>query len=223
MVMASINPKKKQELPTKLNLDLASKFKYELISVWKEQSEKDFVHSNIEHQKFQMDPVKFPVIGVDESKIVLGPVIGSPQVKGLPGVNSNMLDAMNSKNTIVLGQADELYTPVRGSSPESRYFVCGVGEHLRVAARVLGGHPSQHETVQVSVRMEGSAFGNDDFRERIAHAGFSNVSNGYASLHVKAHGMVEVSKIIGASLFVVYDLISSPIPNIDLIASATGV
>lgn len=126
-----------------------------------------------------------------------------------------ILEMMNTEPTSILFGAKSLYKPVRGTSSGSRYFVVGYGPSVAVAARVQGS--------TVSVRIEGSLFQSEQFRERLVLCGFDHANKGdYASVHVSIGNDGWPGKVIGSCLFVLSEYLSSPIPDISLVSEAKG-
>lgn len=114
---------------------------------------------------------------------------------------------------IKLADATEVYTPVTGTSGDSRYYVVGVGPSVRLAVRLNGSSG-------VSARVEGDALKDSKFRARLQQAGFA-VNDGYASIHTNASDLWQKSRAVYAMIGLVHDKLTSPgLVNVDVIASA---
>lgn len=127
------------------------------------------------------------------------------------GMMSSMFDLEQLKTADLIGlaEAKEMYRPVRGSSPGSRYYVVGLGEGLNVAARFSSG--------DLALRIEGSNL--TAFSPRLELNGFTVYSTkGYASMHLKVVDLVLARKTVGAVLSGLQIGVWTPAPIIDLIA-----
>jgi hypothetical protein len=117
--------------------------------------------------------------------------------------------ALKSATPIKLRDATRMYQPVRGSSPNSRYFLVGANDDLRIAARYKG--------TSLSVRIEGPAW--EKHSPSITACGFDNVQpgQGYASIHLHVADAVIAGKALGAILLGLGVELQTPVPNLDVI------
>lgn len=116
---------------------------------------------------------------------------------------------LKSAEPIKLRDATMLYQPVRGSSPNSRYFLVAANKDLRIAARYKGN--------SLSVRIEGPAW--EKYAEKISECGFDHVAvdKGYASLHLHVVNHVVASKALGAILMGIGIELQTPLPDMSVI------
>jgi hypothetical protein len=116
---------------------------------------------------------------------------------------------MMNAEPVKLRDATQMYQPVRGSSPNSRYFLVGANEHLRIAARFKGG--------SLSVRIEGPEW--EQHKEQISSCGFDNISlqKGYASLHLAVANPTVAAKALGAVLLGLGVTLTTPLPELAVI------
>lgn len=127
--------------------------------------------------------------------------------------NLGWITYMNSDPVIPLLQALSLYQPVRGTSSDSRYFVVGIGEKVKIACRLMAN--------TASIRVEGPGLSDSAIQARLESSGFGMGAN-HASLHVKVTDPFQFAKVVGSILGLLGDLIGSPVPNLMLVASASG-
>jgi hypothetical protein len=113
---------------------------------------------------------------------------------------------------VKLRDATMMYQPVRGSSPQSRYFMIAANQQLRIAARYKGS--------SLSLRIEGP--GLEECKHQIHQCGFDNVSleKGYASLHLSVDDHVVAAKALGAVIVGLGVAIETPIPDLSVIKDA---
>lgn len=116
---------------------------------------------------------------------------------------------MLSYPTVMLRDATQMYQPVNGTSPGSRYFVVAGSNDVRVAAR--------YTNKKLSVRIEGP--GLLKFKKEVDGVGmtFGDASS-YASMHLNADTHVIAGKALGAILMGLGIPMTSPLPNINVIA-----
>ena len=117
--------------------------------------------------------------------------------------------ALKTATPIKLRDATRMYEPVKGSSPNSRYFLVAANQDLRIAARYKG--------TSLSVRIEGP-----DWTKHgacIQACGFDNVqlAQGYASLHLHVGDPVIASKALGAILLGLGIPLETPLPELKVI------
>lgn len=130
---------------------------------------------------------------------------------GVFGVfNVAMKDTAKPVNLAI---ASQLYQPVNGTSPGSRYWVVGANEDIRVAARYQGG--------ELSMRIEGPNW--SKYEANLAKVGFNKISKvkGYASLHLAiGHDKMVAAKALGAILMGLGVQLKTPLPQLDFVTAA---
>lgn len=122
------------------------------------------------------------------------------------------LKALKTASPIKLRDATQMYQPVRGSSPNSRYFLVAANDDLRIAARYKG--------MSLSVRIEGPGW--EKHSPGIKACGFDNVQpeQGYASIHLHVGDAVIAGKALGAILLGLGVELQTPVPNLAVIKDA---
>jgi hypothetical protein len=116
-------------------------------------------------------------------------------------------DQLKSADTVKLSSATQMYQPVVGTSGSSRYFVVGISDEVKVAARLKG--------VSVSIRLEGPALNKSAFRQALKVMGISGGKEGlYASMHVEAPDTVTAQKVIGSVLSAIPVQWKTPMPSV---------
>jgi hypothetical protein len=122
------------------------------------------------------------------------------------------MKALKTAAPIKLRDATQMYQPVKGSSPNSRYFLVAANDDLRIAARYKGA--------SLSVRIEGPAW--EKHSPSIKACGFDNVQpeQGYASIHLHVADPVIAGKALGAILLGLGVELQTPIPNLAVIKDA---
>jgi len=117
--------------------------------------------------------------------------------------------ALKTATPIKLRDATRMYEPVKGSSPNSRYFLVAANQDLRIAARYKG--------TSLSVRIEGPGW--EKHSTSIQACGFDNVqlAQGYASLHLHVGDPVIAGKALGAILLGLGIPLETPLPELKVI------
>jgi hypothetical protein len=116
-------------------------------------------------------------------------------------------DQLKSAETVKLSLATQMYQPVQGTSGSSRYFVVGISDEVKVAARIKG--------VSVSIRLEGPALGKQAFSTALKAVGISGGKNGeYASMHIEAPDPITAQKAIGSVLSALPVQWKTPMPTV---------
>ena len=129
------------------------------------------------------------------------------------GVELFPTDQMKSATPVPLTNATALYQPVKGTSGGSRYYVVGVSEGIKVAAR--------WKATQLSVRVEGPKFAK--VAPTLIEGGLfgpefaGQYNDDYASMHVEIAGKSDAQKVVGAVLGLLNDYIAHPVPNMNLL------
>jgi hypothetical protein len=109
--------------------------------------------------------------------------------------------------TVKLSEATQMYQPVKGTSSHSRYFVVGISEGIKVAARLKGK--------SLSIRIEGSDLNNTSFVNAMNAVGISSGSKGvYASMHVDAPDPITATKAVGSVLSALPVQWKTPMPSV---------
>ena len=119
---------------------------------------------------------------------------------------------MKTAAPVPLRTASQMYQPVKGSSPGSRYFVVAANQDLRIAAKWEHG--------ALAIRIEGPGW--EKSKGKIADCGFTTVDpkKGYASLHLSVgDDPVLAGKTLGAVLMGLGIELQTPFPVMKLIAS----
>lgn len=118
-------------------------------------------------------------------------------------------DQLESSGRVALKDAELLYQPVYGSSPDSRYFLIAAAEDLKVAARIKSN--------KVSIRFEGGSF--KKYQDKLKELGLNNVSaeKQYASAHLNCESESLLRKTVGALLLGLGVQWQTPYPDIDVI------
>jgi hypothetical protein len=136
-------------------------------------------------------------------------------VMPLPKGKELSIQDMNTLKTRKLSVATKLYQPVLGSSPNSRYFVVGVNQKFKVAARI-----KDHA---VSIRVEGPGLQSAETRSYMESLGFENLQSGsYGSVHVNCQGVGQPAKMIGSVLLALSNEWKTGLPDIEKLESAHG-
>ncbi len=104
--------------------------------------------------------------------------------------------------TVPLGEATQMYQPVKGSSGSSRYFLVGGNDELRIACRYQGN--------TLSVRIEGPGYHKN--KPRLVACGFTGVNAEYASMHLQVDDAVTAAKALGAILLGLGVKLDTPLP-----------
>ena len=121
-------------------------------------------------------------------------------------------DKMKIATPVPLRTASQMYQPVKGSSPGSRYFVVAANQDLRIAAKWDSG--------ALAIRIEGPGW--EKSKGKIHDCGFTTVDpkKGYASLHLSVgDDPVLAGKTLGAVLMGLGIELQTPFPVMKLIAS----
>lgn len=109
---------------------------------------------------------------------------------------------------VKLEDATMLYQPVYGSNKNSRYFVVGATEDLRIAARwkPLSG---------LSIRIEGKGY--NKHKPRLDEVGLDTGAT-HASIHMKVKDQMMANKVLGAIMLGLGMPIVTQFPDLSLIA-----
>jgi hypothetical protein len=119
---------------------------------------------------------------------------GNPKTKGPIGVNPIPLDLVD---------ATALYQRVKGSSPDSIYYVVGLCATLKAAVRLKNN--------AISFRVEGAI---DSHAESLVAAGFK-LHGKYASMHLQTEDKALAKKSVGALLASMSVPFTTPMPQLD--------
>lgn len=111
-------------------------------------------------------------------------------------------------NRVQLEEATELYQPVFGTDADSRYYVVGIADGLKLAARVKGSN--------VSLRVVGSRV--KEFSNKLEALGFGAKEKGHWSVHLGCNHTTP-QKLIGAVLLGIGAQFETGIPVIDKIVN----
>lgn len=126
-------------------------------------------------------------------------------------------DQMINGPALALLNAEKLFQPVKGTSANSRYFVVGLGNGIKVAARFK-------KPGKLSVRIEGTSFAK--LSVKIQEAGVfgpafaGSFTDNYASMHLAVDGKKEVQRVIGAILGSMAPFIGHPTPDLQPLMDA---
>lgn len=118
------------------------------------------------------------------------------------------LGQMKYATRVQLKDAVSMYQPVKGSSAESRYYVVGGNDDLKVAARYSGS--------KLSIRIEGENW--KKYQKQVVETGFS-VNSDYASVHLNVGADKKLaSKTLGAVILGLGVPFTSPLPEFEKLA-----
>ena len=117
------------------------------------------------------------------------------------------LAQLTKATPIQLAQATQMYQPVRGSSPGTRYFLVGATAGLRIACR--------YKATSLSVRIEGSGLA--DNTNRLEACGFTGLHASYASMHLTVTDPMVARKALGAVLLGLGLELQTPLPDLGLL------
>ena len=136
-----------------------------------------------------------------------------PAVKKPAAADVYPTDKMKVGERVQLAKATLLYQPVFGTSGNSRYYVIGVSDSIRVAAR-YDGHG-------LHVRVEGPGYA--ALTKELQEVGFDpHAGKSHASLHLPIggdHGLA--AKSLGAIVFGLGVTLTSPVPDFSIIKAAS--
>jgi len=131
-----------------------------------------------------------------------------PVVKKIEKVQSVSPDTKKvvSSDRVKLEEATALYQPVFGTDPNSKYFVVGIADGLKIAARV--------KNPNVSIKVVGPRV--KDLTKKLTDLGFSGKEAGHWSAHITcSHTTPE--KLIGAVLLGLGVPFETGIPQVSVI------
>ena len=117
---------------------------------------------------------------------------------------------MISGTPVELRNATKMYQPVKGTSNGSRYFVVGLHDECKVAARIKPGN-------DLSIRIEGNLVDScPTFRKNLESVGFGLQST-HASFHRTGGHPFFCDMSVGAVLAMARLAWDTPIPNMSII------
>lgn len=121
------------------------------------------------------------------------------------------LSKMKTAPQVKLRDANQMYQPVHGTSPGSRYYVVAGSDDLRVAARYTTG--------TLSVRIEGPKLAQHS--ASIKAGGFElKAAKDYASVHLSVDNDQLAAKTLGAILMGLGVPLDTTLPNLNVIKGA---
>lgn len=109
-----------------------------------------------------------------------------------------------------LEEATELYQPVFGTDPNSKYFVVGIADGLKIAARISSDN--------VSIKVVGPRIA--EVKDRLIALGFSGKEHGHWSVHITCSHTTP-NKLIGAILMGLGVDFETGIPNVSVFANVS--
>lgn len=124
-----------------------------------------------------------------------------PKVKASPA-------SIVCSDRVRLEEATELYQPVFGTDPQSKYYVVGIADGLKVAARIASDN--------VSLKVVGTRI--NEIKDRLTSLGFSGKEKGHWSAHITCSHTTP-SKLIGAVLLGLGVEFETGIPNVHIFAN----
>jgi hypothetical protein len=133
--------------------------------------------------------------------------LGNIQVAKMgPKSGSTNTKKVVSSDRVKLEDATALYQPVFGTDPTSKYFVVGIADGLKIAARVQNSN--------VSIKVVGPRI--KDLTKKLTDLGFSGKEAGHWSAHITcSHTTPE--KLIGAVLLGLGVPFETGIPQVSVI------
>ncbi len=120
------------------------------------------------------------------------------------------VEDMKTGTQVPLIKADMLYQPVKSTSAGSRYYVVGLSDTIKVAARLKAN--------TLSIRIEGKAF--SALAPVLSASGFFGATFGgsftddYASMHVEIANAFDAQKVVGSVLGILYEHIKHGVPSL---------
>lgn len=126
------------------------------------------------------------------------------------------LDKMKTAPLVKLITATQLYQPVSSTSQGSRYYVVGMSNGVKVAARIKSN--------TISVRIEGTSFA--AISPTLTAAGFfgpefgGSFSDNYASMHVQIANIFDAQKVVGSVIGILHEHIKHPVPDLKPLEAA---